>query len=135
MSDTRHFILAHDTARRTAAACCMLPEYQNYHVRITPPTRSLDQSAKFHALCGDIAKQIPFAGKLRTPEQWKILLVSGHAIATKQGSEMMPGLEGEFLNLRESTAAMSIKRLSSLIEYATAYAVSNGVKLHDGAEM
>ncbi len=44
---------------------------------------------------------------------------------------MVPGLEGEFVNIRESTALMSVKRGSSLIEYATAYALSNGVTLHD----
>ena len=44
---------------------------------------------------------------------------------------MVPGLEGEFVNIRESTALMSIKRGSSLIEYATAFALSNGVTLND----
>lgn len=126
----KHFILVHDQARRLAADACMtMPD--GYHVRITPPTRSLEQSAKFHAICGDIAKQKSFAGKLRSPEIWKMLLISGHAIATKQGVEMMPGLEGEFLNLRESSAAMSITRMNSLIEYTLAYCANEGVKLSD----
>lgn len=62
-----------------------------------------------------------WAGKRRTAEQWKVLLVSGHAVATKHGAEMVPGIEGEFCNLRESTARMSKSRLSSLIEYAEAF--------------
>jgi hypothetical protein len=53
--------------------------------------------------------------------EWKLLLISGHSVATKQGAEMVPGLEGEFLNLRESTAAMSKTRIGSLIEYAEAF--------------
>jgi len=93
-------------------------------------SRNLDQSAAFHAICGDIAASgLPWAGKARTAEQWKVLLVSGHAAATGQGAEMVPGLESEFVNIRESTALMSKKRASSLIEYATAFAVQNGVKL------
>jgi hypothetical protein len=60
-----------------------------------------------------------------------MLLISGHAIATKQGVEMMPGLEGEFLNLRESSAAMSIARMNSLIEYTLAYCANEGVKLSE----
>ena len=60
-------------------------------------------------------------GKPRSAAQWKVLLVSGHAVATKNEAEIVPGLEGEFVNLRESTALMSVKRSSSLIEYATAY--------------
>ena len=34
---------------------------------------------------------------------------------------IVPGLEGEFVNLRESTAAMSKSRGSSLIEYTMAF--------------
>jgi hypothetical protein len=74
-------------------------------------------------MIGDIARaRIPWAGKVRTAEQWKVLLVSGHAAATKDGSgDIVPGLESEFVNLRESTALMSIKRGASLIEYTRAW--------------
>ena len=52
-------------------------------------------------------------------------------VATGDSAEMVPGLEGEFVNLRESTALMSIKRGASLIEYSTAFAITNGVELRD----
>jgi len=120
--------LTGDVARR--AACNRIMEAQEGHVvTIAEPTRNLDQSAKFHAICGDIAKQKPFAGQMRKPEQWKVLLVSGHAVATKQGSEMVPGIEGEWCNLRESTAQMSTKRMASLIEYVNAYCAENAIML------
>ncbi len=130
MSDKFHYVLAHDTARRLAAAQCMNAPL-GYHARFEPPTRSLEQSAKFHAMCADIARQKEFAGKMRSPEQWKMLLISGHAVATKRGSEMLPGLEGEWCNLRESTAAMSVKRLSSLIEYCLCYCAENDIVLRE----
>ncbi len=130
MTDKRIYFLVHETARKLAAAHVMLAP-DGFVAEIKPPTRSLEQSAKFHAICGDIAKQKEFAGAIRSPEQWKMLLISGHAIATKRGSEMLPGLEGEWCNLRESTAAMGVKRLSSLIEYSMAYAISNGIKLSE----
>ena len=82
-----------------------------------PAKRSLDQNAKFHALCSDLAG-MQWAGKPRDAEQWKVLLVSGHAVATKRTADVVLGLEGEFVNLRESTARMSKERSSSLIEYA-----------------
>ncbi|MDD2156778.1 recombination protein NinB, partial [Glaesserella parasuis] len=41
------------------------------------------------------------------------------------------GLEGELVNIRESTAQMSVKRMASLIEYATSWGVSNGVHFND----
>lgn len=98
-------------------------------VKIQPRTRSLDQNAMFHALCNDIAKSgMPWAGKQRTAFEWKVLLVSGHAIATNHKAEVVPGLEGEFINLRESTAKMSKARASSLMEYALAFCASNGIE-------
>ena len=101
-----------------------------YRVTITEDTRSLDQNAKFHAICGDIAKSgAMWAGKKRDAKQWKVLLVSGHATVTGDGSDMVPGLEGEFVNLRESTALMSVRRSSSLIEYALAYCAVNNIRL------
>lgn len=90
--------------------------------------RSLDQNAHFHALCADLAKsQLTWVGKRRNADEWKVLLVSGHAMATKEGVEMVPGLEGEFLNIRESTARMSVKRAASLIEYTLAFCANHGV--------
>ena len=70
-------------------------------MEVRPETRSDAQNRLLHALFGDVSKQALWMGASRTPEQWKLLFVSGHAIATKLGADMVPGLEGEFLNLRE----------------------------------
>jgi len=119
------FILAHRQAREGAIrAIGEAPE--GWVVRIQPPTRNLEQNAKFHAICEDMAKAgMAWAGKPRSAAEWKVLLISGHAVATKEGSEIVPGLEGEFVSIRESSALMSVKRASSLIEYAVAYMAMN----------
>ncbi len=131
MSERRCFILAHPEARRRAMAC-VADAPEGFRVEVREPKRTDGQNERFHAICGDIAKSgLMWAGKPRTAVQWKGLLVSGHAVATGDGAEMVPGLEGEFVNLRESTALMSVKRGSSLIEYATAFALNNGVRLND----
>jgi hypothetical protein len=123
-ADKAYFVLAHPEARRRAmAAVANAPE--GYAVAVSAPSRSGEQNAKFHAICSDLAKcGAQWAGKRRTAAQWKVLLVSGHAVATKEGAEIIPGLEGEFVNIRESTALMSVKRGSSLIEYSQAYLAS-----------
>ena len=115
------YILAHAEARRRAAQAVQnAPD--GHKVVISEQTRSGEQNAIFHALCGDIAKSgIEWMGKRRSADEWKVLLVSGHSVATKQGADIVPGLEGEFVNLRESTAAMSKSRGSSLIEYTMAF--------------
>jgi len=131
LSEKQRFRLAHDQARQLAtAAIWRAPE--GWHVEIKPPTRSLDQNAKFHALCSDIAKAgIEWAGEKRTAEEWKALLVSAHAAATQSGFDLVRGLEGEMVQLRESTAAMTKARSSSLIEYVTAWAAQRGIALRE----
>lgn len=124
---TQRFVLVHTEARRRAVhAVAEAPE--GHEVTIRPPTRSGMQSAKFHAICGDLAKSgLEWFGKRRTPAEWKTLLVSGHAVATKEAAEIVPGIENELVSIRESTALMSKARGASLIEYATSFAVSKGV--------
>lgn len=131
----QRFILAHQTARKNAVhAVVSAPD--GYMVRIEEPKRSLDQNAKFHAICSDLARSgVPWQGRPRTQDEWKLLLVSAHAVATKQQTEIVPGLEGEFVNLRESTAQMSKSRLSSLIEYAVAFCATYGIELSDRPAM
>jgi len=121
----RTFVMAHDMARRGVGDFArIVPE--GTVVTFTEPTRSGGQSAKFHAICGDLARAgVLWMGKPRTAAQWKVLLVSGHAVATKEGAELVHGLEGEMVNLRESTATMTKRRSSSLIEYAQAFAAQH----------
>lgn len=133
MTDRRTIILAHNVARQRALAA-IADAQEGWVLTLTPPKRSGDQNSKFHALCGDLSRsELTWAGKRRSTAQWKVLLVSGHAVATKEGAEMVPGIEGEFVNLRESTAAMTKKRGSSLIEYTVAFCATNGVHMADGA--
>jgi hypothetical protein len=129
MSEARVYVMSHAEARKRALnAVAESPD--GYRVKVEPPKRSLDQNAKFHALCSDLARQcVEWAGMPRTAEEWKVLLVSGHAAATGLEAELVRGLEGEFVMLRESTAAMSRSRGSSLIEYALAWCAQNNVKL------
>jgi hypothetical protein len=86
----------------------------------------------FHAICSDIAKSgFEWAGRRRSADQWKVLLVSAHTHATKGEVEIVPGLEGEFVNIRESTARMSVRRAVSLIEYALAWCAAHGIVLNE----
>lgn len=101
-------------------------------ISITPPKRSSDQNAKLHSLLSDLARShVQWAGKRRTVDEWKALVVSAHAVATNRPGEVIPGLEGEFVAIRESTAAMSIARSSSLIEYVIAFGIQHGIQFTD----
>ncbi len=132
MSDKRIFILAHRQAR-AGAELAIHGAPDGYIVTISEPTRTLEQNAKFHAICSDVAKQGSFMGRKLTALQWKTLFVSGHSIATERGADIVPGLEGEFVNIRESTATMGVRRKSSLIEYTLAWCAENGLALREAA--
>lgn len=129
MTDKQTFTLVTPLVRQNAFRA-LRDAPPRYVVTIAEPTRSSDQNAMFHAICSDIAKSGHlFLGKPRRPEVWKVLLISGHAAATNEGSEVVPGLEGEFVNIRESSALMSVRRAASLITYTLAYCDTNGIPL------
>lgn len=100
-------------------------------VTFSQQSRTLPQNAIFHALCGDLANDLEFAGKKRSLESWKALLISGHSIAVGGQGEIVAGIENEIVAIRESTASMSVARMNSLIEYSIHYANSMGVHLRD----
>lgn len=101
-----------------------------YEVEIRPKKRSLDANAKFHAMCSDFERcGATHNGRAFTAEQWKFLLVSGHTVAAGLPLDVVQGLEGEALNIRESTAKMTSQRMASLIEYVNAIAADKGVHL------
>lgn len=103
-------------------------------MELRPETRSDRQNRLLHALFADVSRQAEWMGKKRTALEWKLLFVSGHAVATKQGADLVPGLEGEFLNLRESTARMGKARMASLLEYVMAWAIDHGVELREARQ-
>ena len=102
-----------------------------YVAAIGEETRTQAQNRLLHPLLTDISKQSEWMGKKRPMLQWKTIMVSAHAIATGAPAEMVIGIEGEVVNLRESTTAMSIKRFNSLVEYVLAWGSMNGVVFGD----
>jgi hypothetical protein len=121
------FRLVHEESRRRAIRA-IVDAPDGWKVTVQEDNRTLDQNAKFHAICTDIARsKHPWMGKPRTADAWKVLLVSGHAVATQEEAEVVPGLEGEFVNIRESTALMGKKRGASLIEYAIAFCANHEI--------
>lgn len=132
MTGKRILKLTGELARR--AACGYVNQAPDgYFMTLQPETRKLEQSAKFHAMLSDISKQAKYLGAKRDLEFWKGLFVSGWQIATGEKPEIVPGLEGEFINIRESTTTIGIRRMASLIEYVQAWAAMNEISMSDVA--
>jgi hypothetical protein len=131
MAMAQRFNLISDHIRDNALkAVRMAPA--GYSISIAEPKRSNDQNAKFHAMLTDLSRSpVKWAGKRRSVEEWKAIVISGHSVATGNGGEVIPGMEGEFVAIRESSANMTVRRAASLIEYLLAFCVTNNVEFHE----
>ena len=134
MSDARHYILSHDTARRFAAAACMtMPD--GFHVWIDEPKKKRIQEEKYHAMIGDIAKQIEHAGRKWDAESMKRLLVDDFAeemrlagTPLRHDGSVTPSLDGSrIVQLGIQTRRFTIREASAFIEYLNAQGALHGV--------
>lgn len=116
-----HTVIILDEARRQRALEAVRQAPIGHVVKISEAARNLDQNAKFHALCSDAAATCEWAGKKWDAHDWKIIFISAHAVATGRPATVVPGLEGEFVNVREQTSRMTKERMSGLIEYVSAW--------------
>ena len=93
-------------------------------VIVQDPTRTLEQNALMWAMLADISAQVDWYDQRLTSEEWKDVFS-----ASLKRQKVVPGLEGEFIAIRESTATMSGKRLASVMEYVEAYCAMNEIRL------
>jgi hypothetical protein len=98
-------------------------------VRVSEPTRTLDQNAALWPLLAEIAAQVVWYGQKLTAEEWKIILT-----ASLKKQKVVPGLDqGTFVMVGESTSKMTKSDFSELLELAHAFAAQQGVKLQVAA--
>ena len=93
-------------------------------------TRSVIQNAKMWAMLSDISKQVDWYGKKPTPDEWKQIIT---AAIRKQ--EVVPGIEGGFVILGQSTSKMTIKQMIDVVDYAYAFGSSKDVVWTDPADI
>ena len=119
------FFLAHPTARANALQCVSLAP-EGYCVEVKPKTRSLEQNRRMWAMLGDIAIQVIWYGRTLTPENWKDIF---SAALNKQ--DVVPGIDGGFVVMGQSTSKMTIKEMLDLQELMAAFGAERNVKWSD----
>ena len=92
-------------------------------VTLGRPRRTLDQNAKLWAMLADISKQVEWHGQFLSSEDWKTM-----ATAALRRQRVVPGIEGGFVILGESTSKMTVAQFSELIEFICAFGDEKGVK-------
>src|SRR5437879_3974581 len=94
--------------------------------------RTEEQNAKLHALLADIAAQKQWAGQWLDVEDWKRLITAGFERASGTHVRLFPSIDGVGMDvLYRRTSRMTKQEMSELIEYATSWAVQNGVELQE----
>jgi hypothetical protein len=115
------FILANDQVRYRAVQYVQ-QALQGHVVTIKPPTRSLEANAALHAEISEIAATVPWAGKLRSVETWKRLLVAAWLRARGESLEVLPALDGHGVDIVYApTSQMTGAQVRELLDYIGAW--------------
>ena len=104
-------------------------------LEVRPQTRSDAQNKLLHAMLGDIARQVEWAGKKRDTDTWKRLLTAAWLRARGESVELLPALDGHGVDVVfRHTSKLTRAECSDLCEYVMAWCSENGVKLRDARQ-
>jgi len=109
--------------QRQFAHQCIDQAPADYVCLITKKTRSLEQNARLWAMLTDISRQVEWYGKKMSPESWKHVF---SAALKKQ--EAVPGLDGGFVVLGQSTSKMTIAEMRDMQELMSAFGAERDVQ-------
>ena len=117
------FRLAHDTARQGAIKAIQnAPE--GWVVRLTEPTRTLEQNALLWPLLHDLEQQVDWYGQKLTDEDWKDLFT-----AQLKKSKIVPAIDGKgFVACGLRSSHMGKAEFSMMLDMIQAFGAEHDVK-------
>jgi hypothetical protein len=98
-------------------------------VRLSRPTRSLDQNAAMWAMLADISAQVQWHGEKYSPEDWKDILT-----AALRKQRAVPGIEGGMVFLGQATSRMDREEMGELLDLIQHFGDSQVVEWTRNAE-
>lgn len=123
MNDKRTYVMAHDLAR-TRAIEAVRTAPAGYVITVSPARRNLDQNAAMWAMLTEVAQQLPWHGRMLTPEQWKHIFSS-----SLKKQDVVPNLEGDgFVVMGIATSSMSKAEMSEMLELIQAFGAQHDVQ-------
>lgn len=96
---------------------------QRLVVTVAPETRTLAQNALLWAALTDVSEQVVWHGRRLQPAEWKHVFS-----ASLKRQDVVPGLDGGFVVLGQSTSAMTKRELGDLIDLIHAFGAQHGVE-------
>jgi hypothetical protein len=85
--------------------------------------RTLDQNALMWKLLGELSSQVNWHGNRLDSTEWKCVLT-----AALKRQKVVPGIDGGFVVIGQSTSRMTKQELSEVIELAYAFGAQHGVR-------
>ena len=124
--ETQRFLLRDSNIRQNCiSAIQKLPANPDKPLQVTiqEDTRSLAQNRMLWACLHDVSSQVVWYGKKLDSESWKHIFSAG-----LKGQETVPGINGGFVVLGQSTSKMRVGEMRDLIEIIFAFGAEQGVK-------
>jgi NinB protein len=121
------YILAHAEARRRAVQGVQdAPD--GYVIRIDEPTRSSAENRLLHSLVNTISNSVEWAGKKRSAEIWKRLLVAAWCRTIGEPVEILPAIDGHGVDIVPArTSKLTKKECADLIEFIYSWGAENAI--------
>lgn len=95
---------------------------------ILNPRRNGEQNRLLHALLGEIARQVVWAGKKWDVEDWKRLLTAAWIRARGQSVAMVPAVDGHgFDVLYQRTSTLSKGECAELVDFIYSWAAEQDI--------
>ena len=138
---TRTFLVAHANPNR-AQVCERAIQHmrdcyaarQDFEIEVREPRRTSPENRLLHALIGELASKLEWAGQKRSVEVWKRLCVSAWCRANGESVEILPALDGHGIDIVPvRTSRLSKRACAELIEWIYAFGSERGVRWSDKA--
>jgi hypothetical protein len=88
--------------------------------------RTVDQNKLMWALLTDLANQVVWHGNRLDPTEWKYVMT-----AALKRQKVVPGIDGGFVVIGQSTSRMNKQELSEVIELVYAFGSQQGVSFQE----
>lgn len=112
---------AMEKARQFAKA--KLLSGKRMQIEVQESKRSLEQNARMWAMLTDVARQVEWHGRYLSAESWKHMFS-----ASLRKQDVVPGIDGGFVVIGQSTSKMTIAEMGALMELMEAFGSERGVR-------
>lgn len=106
-----------------AQAKALLMAGHRLRLTVKPETRSTAQNARMWAMLEDVSRQVEWYGRKLSKEDWKHVFS-----ASLKKQDAVPGIDGGFVVLGQSTSKMTIPEMSDLMALMEAFGAEHGVR-------